>query len=254
MEHQNIRVLLVAGQASTIGNFLRQNTSPDFLIHHYDSPQKAVYFLVESKCGTDIILLDVGTVERENAKKVFSQVHFLVAHIPMIILTGATEDDMAMLLVKEDVADNVTRETFRASPEKLKQAIEFTVSRNDILKRPAGRSLRRQLSEEKAATEARYVQEQYLSNNVEAQVQKGIWLNGGYYVHTPRNARVKELEFKENYKNKPWGHTDTQESLTIELLQPRQRMLFKLQGKINGDGTTPSMQLMPYKPTKGPKQ
>ena len=199
MEHQNIRVLLVAGHASNIKNFLQQSMNPAFLIHHYDSPQTAVDFLVESRCGTDIILLDVGTVEQEYAKKVFSQVHVLVAHIPMIILTGATEDDMAMLLVKGGVSDNVIRETFVASPEKLKRVIEFSVSRNDVLKKHQAANVAElmkseakeilavelKLSEERAATEERYAQEQYLSN-AEPQAPKGIWLNGGYYVHVPR--------------------------------------------------------------------
>ncbi len=250
MEHPNIRVLLVAGyaeKASDIKNFLQQSAHPAFLVHHYDSPQKAVDFLVESKCGADVILLDLGTVEQENAKRVFEQVHFLVAHIPMIILTGAAEDDMAMLLVQKDISDNVTRETFRASPEKIRQSIsEFAVSRNDILKgHKEIMATELKLSEEKAATESRYVHEQF-SASADAQVRKGVWLNGGYYVHRPQNPEATEL--KVNRKSRTWGQTDSQKITPAEPRQPRPRVAFKLQGRVNGGGTTPSMQLMPYKP------
>ena len=256
----NIRVLLIADRAaktSNVKDFLQQSTSPSFLIHQYDSPRGAMDFLVESNCGVDIVLLDVGTVDRENAENVFRQVHALVADIPTIILTGATENDLAMLLMKDGASNSITRETFTASPERLKNAIQFTLSRNDILKKRTGMSLTFQetstaelvQSEESVAMGSKYVHEQYLSNIV-TQPRAGIWLNGGYYVSTPKTSNIKSA-----YEKSAVGSENIQNVGAIKYRRAHKskRIAFELQGKMNGVGTPFSMQLMPHKPTGGPK-
>ncbi len=252
MEHMNIRVLLIADLAaktSDVKAFLERSMNPSFLIHPYDSAQGAMDFLVESKGGVDIILLDVGTIDRENAKKVFQQVHAFVADIPMIILTGATENDLAMLLAKEGTSENITRKTFKANPERLKNEIEFTLSKKDILKERTGISLELQEtyaaaleeSEESVVRESRYASEQHLPD-VEPQPRAGIWLNGGYYVSTPKTASIKNAHEKSARNKKILGP------------EVSKIIAFELEGKINGIGTTPAMHLMPYKPKDGPKQ
>jgi hypothetical protein len=130
--------------------------------------------------------------------------------------------------------------------------IEFTISKNDILGKRIKRSPVLQetsiaalmASEESAAAE--HVYERPLLGAY-TQPRPGIWLNGGYYVSTPRTSGTKvEYDMRE---------AGFREATNI-VMEPKinQRMVFKLQGKINGGGTTPSMQLMPRKPTKGPRQ
>ena len=235
MEHTNIRVLLIAeraAKASSIENFLQQSMSPSFLVHGYDSPCTAMNFLAESNGGVDIILLDVGTVDRENAEKVFQQVHALVANIPIILLTGATENDLAMLLVKREASDGTIRETFMASPERLKIAITFALSRKEIL----GKHIK--MSTELQKIDAAELIEYKESGPAETQPRAGIWLNGGYYVSTSKTANIKSAYKKSSLK--------PEASCKI--------VAFELQGRINGAGATPSMQLMPHKPTDVPKQ
>jgi hypothetical protein len=88
----------------------------------------------------------------------------------------------------------------------------------------------------------------------------GIWLNGGYYVSIPKVSSIKgeykknatgltkaenerAIKFKEANKNKAEGLKASQKIIAIGLLESQHKVAFKLRGKINGIGTTPSMQL-----------
>ena len=71
---------------------------------------------------------------------------------------------------------------------------------------------------------------------------KGFWLDGRYYVHSPKTSSLKDEHKKSATKLAKAENASP-------IIKSWRKVSFKIQGKINGIGTTPSMQLSPPKPT-----
>jgi DNA-binding NarL/FixJ family response regulator len=195
MESSQIRVLLVAGGAaepSAIKDFLQQG-SPLFRVQHYDDPQTAMDFLLKNEADIDIILLNLGLVEYQNAEDVFQQIHQVVSNIPVIIFTGTTEQDLAMLLMKEGSTGMITRKTFIASPEKLKETIKLSLSGNEPLRKRIERN------PAALAKSAAGLKELNMKHLADLHQQVLSWMNGGYSI----DSTIADQSRKENGSTAP---------------------------------------------------
>lgn len=129
----NIRVLVIDDdkpEVSGIRDFLERDVAPFFVVDHCTSPKAAIHFLKEKT--VDIILLDFNVAKQHNAEEIFQKISPVVNDTPLIVFTGEEEHDMALLIMREGAADNITRENFAARPECLKEAIECALTRAEF--------------------------------------------------------------------------------------------------------------------------
>ena len=262
MKHTYIRVLLVDGPPEDhdkIKLFLQQSVSPRFLIHDCGSASEAMDFIFENKADVDIILLGLGPIEHKNAEKAFQHMHGIAPGIPIIIFSGATDHALAMLVMKEGAADNVTREMFTASPERLKDAIECSLSRNEILKKlierePAALKALQEAgatdlkesemiaaaelvesektaaaglkeSEKKSATELKDLHVQH-SVDLEAHEQILFWMSGGYSVDSSKEDSRNSA--KDNHEKCAVELKESQRKGAAELKEIHKRKALEL--------------------------
>lgn len=255
MEYPHIKVLLLSNcsaEVDSVREFLQKSISPNFLVHHCYTPQETINFLLEDKEGVDIVLLDLGLIQSENAEKMFQQIHGIVEDLPVIIFTGASEHDLAMLIVKEGVADNITREIFAAAPESLKNAIESSLSRNNILQkliarapaaleaaekiaatslRDAEKTAARELilSEETAASElktseeisALELKEMHVQHKADREYHKQVlsWMSGGYSV----TSNTEEDSTENVYEQSAAELNNTQKATAVKLKEDHRK-------------------------------
>ncbi|HTK83452.1 MAG TPA: hypothetical protein VL625_00065 [Patescibacteria group bacterium] len=82
----------------------------------------------------DIVLLNLDLISSERPRDIFRHMQDIVGGIPIIVFTERSEHELALMVVEEGAADNVTRGQFSTDPYKLRDAIEFSLARDRISK------------------------------------------------------------------------------------------------------------------------
>ena len=80
--------------------------------------------------------------------------HHVAGSIPIIVFTERGEHELALLVIDEGAADNVTRGQFSTDPYKLRDTIEFALARDKISKN----------TEHKSASDYKDLKEQGMAN------------------------------------------------------------------------------------------
>ncbi len=137
-EHREIRVLLVSGNEYDIGevkNHLEKTMGALCLLQHCVCISGTLGFFGKEIRGVDIIILDLGLLNAGKPQEIFRRMKRMAGDIPIIVLTERADHELALLVMEEGAADNITRGQFSTDPFKLRDTIEFSIARDDISKR-----------------------------------------------------------------------------------------------------------------------
>lgn len=112
MREKPISVLLVEDSptdAMLLREALNEEPSVNFRTTHRDCIADALHCLHEQRF--DLILLDLGLPDSQGLET-FARVHEHVPHIPIVVLTGLDDDDLALKAVQEGAQDFLTKGRF----------------------------------------------------------------------------------------------------------------------------------------------
>jgi DNA-binding NtrC family response regulator len=136
MKRDKLTVLLIeksSAEASRIKSSLVNLMEEPCCVLHYNCPKKARVFLADNSVDIDIILLDLTILDQENPRHVFKKVNAAGHETPVIVFTQSEEHELAKSVIHEGAADNITLEVFHNHPESLRDAILFSLARNDLV-------------------------------------------------------------------------------------------------------------------------
>jgi signal transduction histidine kinase len=126
MKEKTLQVLLVednAGDARLLREMLREEKPDSFKLTHLFRLHEAEIQL--AKGGVDIVLLDMGLPDAHGLDTV-RRAHAASPHVPIIVLTGLDDEDLAAAAMKEGAQDYLIKGQIenRALPRVLRYAIE----------------------------------------------------------------------------------------------------------------------------------
>jgi diguanylate cyclase (GGDEF)-like protein len=126
MKDKPLQVLLVedsAGDARLLREMFRTENTESFVLTHVDRMSGAITHL--QKGGFDIVLLDMGLPDGHGLDTV-RRAHAAAPDIPLIVLTGMDDEEMATQAMKEGAQDYLVKGQIenRALPRALRYAIE----------------------------------------------------------------------------------------------------------------------------------
>lgn len=161
VEHQ-LHILLVEDskiQAFTLQKVLEKHMSDAHIVTHVDNMADALKLLRTEKTF-DLILLDLGLPDTDGGKDTFHRIHDACKDIPIIIVTSKSNHDLSVGLVDEGAEDYVRKEKIVSDPERICDAIDFSICRH------------KHLVEDKQEKEAAIKEKDAMME----------WMNGGYSV------------------------------------------------------------------------
>ncbi|MCB1783802.1 MAG: response regulator [Alphaproteobacteria bacterium] len=78
----------------------------------------------------DLILLDLSLPDTHGAKETFKRLENIKDKIPVIILTGSNDRDLAIEIMRNGAEDFIFKSTIGTDPDALCEAIDFAVCRH----------------------------------------------------------------------------------------------------------------------------
>ncbi len=145
MDIEMIVVMLIEDNhddALLIQRYLSKAIKVTYQIHHVDELRKGLDFL--NSGGVDVVLLDLGLPDAQGLSA-FEKVYAMSPDVPIIVLTGHDDDDLAMeavhkgaqdYLVKGQIAGGLLQRSIRYAIERKRAAAELK-RLNELLERQA---------------------------------------------------------------------------------------------------------------------
>jgi diguanylate cyclase (GGDEF)-like protein/PAS domain S-box-containing protein len=129
MNEERVRILVVEDNPSdvqVIRRLIGDSTSPVFEITAADRVAKGVAALAET--NPDVILLDLGLPD-SNPEELdsFSRIHEVAAGVPIIVMTGMSDQEVAAKAVRLGAQDFLVKG--EVSAELLKRSIRYSIER-----------------------------------------------------------------------------------------------------------------------------
>jgi diguanylate cyclase (GGDEF)-like protein len=147
MDTRSIAVLLIeddANDALLIRRYLSNTRKVPYEVNHVDRLRTGLELL--NRGGVDIVLLDLELPDGHGLSS-FDELHALVPHIPVIVLTGHDNDDVAVEAVRKGAQDFLVKGKVDGSL--LQRAVRYAVERNKLLTElKQAENARRESSEE----------------------------------------------------------------------------------------------------------
>ena len=113
---------------------LQTHMQRPFQITHRKTMAEAEQHLQENPAGIGLILLDLHLPDTEDPKDSFRRVKRLARGIPVIILTGMEDYDLAIALMKEGAEDFVGKNLAHERPELLRKTLDFALCRHRVMR------------------------------------------------------------------------------------------------------------------------
>lgn len=135
VKNSELTILLISDNDADIREVTRQleNTmGRSCHLWHCPSVVRSSGFFKKALSEVDIVLLDLDLVAAGPPREMFRQLQETVQGIPIIVFTERGEHELALLVVEDGAADNVTKGHFSTDPYKLRDAIEFALARAAI--------------------------------------------------------------------------------------------------------------------------
>src|SRR5580692_6420644 len=126
MKGKSLQVLLVedsAGDVLLLREMFRKEPPGSFELTHVERLSEALSLL--AKGGIDIVLLDLGLPDGHGLDTV-RRAHAIAPGVPLIVLTGLEDEDLAAEAMKEGAQDYLIKGQIenRALPRVLRHSIE----------------------------------------------------------------------------------------------------------------------------------
>ncbi len=136
METNHVNILLVDNHPAEgwkIKTILKQSINPAFRIWLAHSREDALHILEKDNIRIDIVVLDLFLVDPANPKDTYNIIRHSAKDIPIIVITGKQAHSLAREVTAEGAEDVIVRERIDAHPQRLLDAIEFSMLRNKRL-------------------------------------------------------------------------------------------------------------------------
>jgi PleD family two-component response regulator len=133
METNHVNILLVDSHPAEgwkIKTVLKQSMKPTFRIWLAHSREDALRTLEKDNVNIDIVVLDLFLVDPANPKETYKIIGQAAKDTPIIVIIGKQAYSLAREVTVEGAADVIVRERFDAHPQRLLDAIEFSMLRN----------------------------------------------------------------------------------------------------------------------------
>lgn len=137
MEDNTIHILLIDDVKFDVSEIKRQlgdTMIVPFVITHLEDFKDSLELLKINDPKVDVVLLDLGLICPHSPKTIFKRIETVVNDIPIIVITGDDDHDLALFVMNSGASDNMTRGDFRNTYGKLRDAIDFSLARCLILK------------------------------------------------------------------------------------------------------------------------
>lgn len=104
-----------------------------FHVTHMGMMADAKTYVNEHKADIDLILLDLGLPDTSNGRDTFEHMKEYAPEIPIVVLTGMEDHDLALSLVREGAEDFVNKGLIHEKPELLRDVLEFASCRHQAI-------------------------------------------------------------------------------------------------------------------------
>jgi DNA-binding NtrC family response regulator len=104
-----------------------------FAVSHKTSMADAEAYIKNHRSDISLILLDLGLPDTKNGHDTFAHMKEYVPDIPVVVLTGMEDHDMALALVREGAEDFVNKGLIHDRPELLRDVVEFAACRHQLM-------------------------------------------------------------------------------------------------------------------------
>src|SRR4051812_34668885 len=104
-----------------------------FHVTHRGMMADAKTYINEHKADINLILLDLGLPDTKNGRDTFANMKEFARDIPIVILTGLEDHDLALSLVRDGAEDFVNKGLIHEKPELLRDVLEFAACRHQSI-------------------------------------------------------------------------------------------------------------------------
>lgn len=138
MEKNTLNILLlnnIEDDILKITKELCETMDVPFAITHLSDVKTSLNFLKKKNHNMAIVLLDSDFVcKGQCPENVCNLVEFISSDIPVVVVTGKEEHDLALFAIKAGASDNISRSDFIGTYGNLRDAIEISIARFSALK------------------------------------------------------------------------------------------------------------------------
>ncbi|MBU6474380.1 MAG: response regulator [Alphaproteobacteria bacterium] len=80
-----------------------------------------------------VVLLDLGLPDTSDGRDTFEHMKEYAPKVPIVVLTGMEDHELALALVREGAEDFVNKGLIHEKPELLRNALEFASCRHELI-------------------------------------------------------------------------------------------------------------------------
>jgi DNA-binding NtrC family response regulator len=110
-----------------------KNLPGRFEVSHRSTMAEAETYIRDHKQDISLILLDLGLPDTQNGRDTFAHIKQFIPDIPVVVLTGMEDHELAVALVREGAEDFVNKGLIHQKPELLRDAVEFASCRHQLM-------------------------------------------------------------------------------------------------------------------------
>ncbi len=128
MFEESLRILLVEDdpQDAFLLRHALAKINDQIVIHHCERLSKGLEFLKDGEAGLDVVLLDL-TLPDSQGLETFSRIHNQTPQIPIVVLSGMDDENLAIRAVREGAQDYLIKG--EANPQLLVRSLYYAVER-----------------------------------------------------------------------------------------------------------------------------
>ena len=105
----------------------------NFHVTHKMTMADAESYIKEHGDDINLILLDLGLPDTKNGRDTFAHIKKYAPEIPVVILTGMEDHELALSLVREGAEDFINKGLILDKPELLRDILEFAACRHQLV-------------------------------------------------------------------------------------------------------------------------
>jgi DNA-binding NtrC family response regulator len=131
--HEILLVEDTPEDAFLIRRTIDKNLPGRFQLSHKTTMSDAEAYIEGHKDDISLILLDLGLPDTKGGHDTFDHMKQYAPDIPVVVLTGMEDHELALALVREGAEDFVNKGLIQEKPELLRDALEFAACRHQLM-------------------------------------------------------------------------------------------------------------------------
>jgi DNA-binding NtrC family response regulator len=104
-----------------------------FLVNHKMTMADAEAYMKNNKGRISLVLLDLGLPDTRDGRDTFNRMKNYAPEIPIVILTGTEDHELALSLIREGAEDFMNKGHMREKPEMLRDMLDFAACRHQLM-------------------------------------------------------------------------------------------------------------------------